>query len=355
MLKMRPPLKIIENEVRIETIVYNPEAQWIVNRPDAVTEMQSNGESIRYFQTTHSALVNAYNVAMGEMSQGTGAADPFNPEKTATEVRAMTRQLNARDQKNQADLGEFIKDIMMFWHSNNKQFLFSDPKKKQHILKIVGKDNFEKLQRYGLDAYEVSPENMEMIADTLTQNPEIAGDEITMKSMIDAAQTPIHPVFDNPDETDPTKLKYSPKMSVSEQGDVADLVVTADDLSGEYDYIPDVKSMSAGAAEELSQGRQRAIALLTTDQNVLQLLAQEGYKPKVKELLTSNLEDFGLKDADRFFEKIENGQLNPTNPTSQAATGAGGITPPIQNGGIPQLPQANAPQGGQFMAGSIPM
>ncbi|MHA1304796.1 MAG: hypothetical protein ACTSPI_13950, partial [Candidatus Heimdallarchaeaceae archaeon] len=87
-LKIRPPLKIIEGAARLETIVYGPEAQWLVTRPDAITEMQSNGEAVRYFQTTYPAIVSAFNSAMGMMSQGTSGIDPTQPEKTATEVKA---------------------------------------------------------------------------------------------------------------------------------------------------------------------------------------------------------------------------------------------------------------------------
>ena len=135
-LKMRPPLKIIEGQVRLETISYGPEAQWLMNRADAVTEMQSNGEAVRYFQTTYSALTSAFNAAIGMLSQGTSGVDPFNPQKTATEVRASMQQQNARDQKNQQDLSEFIKDVVLMWASNNKQFLFKDPNKQEYVLKL---------------------------------------------------------------------------------------------------------------------------------------------------------------------------------------------------------------------------
>jgi len=116
-LKQRPPLKIIENAARIETIQYGPEAQWLVDRQDAVEEMRSGGEAIPYFQTTYQALVSAFNVAMGDLSsQNISNLNPFgNESKTATEIRATLQQQSTRDQKNQNDLSEFIKDIMMMW------------------------------------------------------------------------------------------------------------------------------------------------------------------------------------------------------------------------------------------------
>ena len=32
---MRPPLKVVEGRVRLETLEYGPEAQWMVDDPDA--------------------------------------------------------------------------------------------------------------------------------------------------------------------------------------------------------------------------------------------------------------------------------------------------------------------------------
>lgn len=349
-LKMRPPLKIIEGAVRLETIVYNPEAQWLMNRPDAVTEMQSNGEAVRYFETTYSALVSAFNTAMGMMSQGTSGIDQFNPDKTATEVRETVRQQNARDEKNQTDLAEFIKDIMMFWLSNNKQFIFSDPSKHEHLLRIIGKENFDYFKQAGLDAMDLTPEAMQTIGDIIEQNPNTTDDEI--QQMIDAGSLPRYPVVTNPEEKDPLKMKLKPKMKVNETGDIADIYATPEDFEGTYDYIPDVKSMSMGASNDLIKGRQNAIASLTTNPVVLQLLQSEGFRPKVKELLESSFEDLGLKDAGRFFEKLPPPQpmINeiPGQPPGAPQAGInqmGGIQPAPGQPGLPNIPQTPPPTG----------
>lgn len=303
MLKSRPPLKILEGQVRIETIQYGPEAQWIMSRPDAVTEMQSNGEATRYFQTTYSALVSAFNTAMGDMSQGTSNADPLNQDKTATEIKAIQRQQSVRDQKNQSDLAEFIKDIMSMWLSNNQQFLFANLNKQEYIMRIVGQDKFNYLKRAGLADMEVSPENMSQIADIVSMSPDIT--DVEMMGLMDAGKTPLHPVIENPKEKDPEKLIVKPKMRLSDMGDVAEVSILPSDLEGTFDYIPDVKSMGLSATEELMQARQKAIEMFTSNPTVLTLLQQEGYRPKLKEILSANFEDFGLNDSERFFEKYE--------------------------------------------------
>lgn len=335
MLKQRPPLKILEGEARMETIVYAPEAQWLMNRADAVTEMQSNGEAIRYFQTTYSALVSAFTTAMGDLSQGTSGVDPFTPDKTATEVRATMSQQNARDQKNQSDLAEFIKDIVSMWQANNKQFLFSREDKQQYLLRIVGEDQFAYFKKAGLDGMEITDEGMKVIRDIVEQR----GGEVSdteMQALIDAAKQPKYPVALNPEEKDPEKLKIVPKMEMSKTGDRADIRLVPEDLEGSYDYIADVKSMAVGASEELSRARSIAMTRFL-DPNVVNMLQLEGFKPKLKELLSTDLEMTGLKDADRFFEKIDNGQ-NPNNQINQTP---GGTEPNLQVGGLSAIPQAN--------------
>lgn len=352
-LKMRPPLKIVEGAARIETIVYGPEAQWLVSNPDAVTEMRGNGEAVRYFQTTYSALVSAFNTAMGDSSQGTGGVDPFNPDKTATEVRAIAKQQNTRDQKNQTDLSEFLKDIMMMWLSNNKQFLFMDPNKKEFVLKIVGKDNYALLQEAGLDATELDPDATQEIQDIIsTQGGNLSDDDL--KQLVEAGQTPKYGVADGDG--------MKPKMEVSDHGDVAKVYVTPEDLQGTFDYIPDVKSMASGASEELSLARQRAIASFTSPV-ILQSLAAEGYRPKFKEIFSADLESSGLSGAERFFEKIPQGGMNgqPIPGQQQGAIERGvnasaGSPQTQQLGGLPEISQAQiGASTPQQMAGSVPL
>ena len=301
MLKMRPPLKIIETQARMETIVYGPEAQWLVTDPNAITEMSSNGDSLRYFQTTYSALVSAFDNAMGGISQGTSGVDPFSADKTATEIKATVKQQNVRDQKNQSDLSDFIKDIVDQWRANNKQFLFSDDKKSDYVLKIVGRDMFEDLKLMGLAEMELKPEVAKMISDIIQQNPDVSDEEI--KQMAEAGSVPKYPVFKNPEEKNPEKIEYKPKMVISDQGSIADIYVTAEDLEGSYDYVPDVVSMSSSATTDMIQARTQAFNLLT-NQTVLQLLQQQGYQPDMKEIVSGSLEDLGLKDGEKYFKQI---------------------------------------------------
>jgi hypothetical protein len=339
-LKMRPPLKIIEGAVRLETIIYSPEAQWLMSRPDAITEMQSNGEAVRFFQTTYQALISAFNTAMGMLSQGTSGVDAFNPQKTATEVRASVKQQNVRDEKNQSDLAEFIKDIMMLWLSNNKQFIFSDPSKKEYLIRIIGQENFSYFKQAGLDEMQLSPEAATTIADILEQNPDTS--DIELQQMVEAGSMPKYPIVENPDEKNPEKMIIKPKMKINDTGDIADIYAVPEDLDGSYDYIADVRSMAVGAEQELMQGRQNAITTLTANPIVLQLLQGEGYRPKIKELLSQSFEDLGLKDSDRFFEKLPQQAPVPGMPPQPGQPQPGQVPGQSPMGGA--IPNAVAPQ-----------
>jgi hypothetical protein len=345
-LKMRPPLKVIENAARVETIIYGAEVQWLVDRQDAIEEMTGNGQAMQYFQTTYQALLSAFNVAMGDLSEQTSAVNSFDStNKTATEIKASLGQQNSRDQSNQNNLGEYIADIMMMWLGNNKQFLFSNPEKTDYVIRIVGKEKFAKLQEIGLDSTTVMPETMTMIADIIKMHPEMG--DAQLASLYEAGKLPTYPIVLNPDEKDPEKIEMKPKMSVNEQGDIADVTLLPEDLDGTYDYVADVKSMSMGASDTLMQARARAIDRLTTNPTVIQLLAQEGYTPKIKGLLVDEFEGTGISDGEQYFEKIQT--TGPTSPN-------GGAQPNSQVGGLPGVPSPNT-QGGipQPMAGSQPV
>lgn len=329
-LHIRPPLKIIEGAARIETIVFGPEAQWIVDRPDAVTEHQGTGEALRYFQTTYTALKSAFNTAMGDFSQGVSNIDPFGSKKTATEVKASATQQNTRDQANQIKLAEAIQDMIAMWLSNNRQFLFSDPKKQSYVVKILGEDMFGYFKRAGLDEMITPPETTDEIANII----QTAGGNVSdmdIEQMVEAGKIPKFPVK--------TKDGFKPKMEINEMGDQAEISVIPEDVEGDFDYIPDIKSMSAGAAAEQQQSKQKTFELITNPA-VQQMLMQQGVKTKIKDLLVDIIND-GQNDGERYFEVIQQAGI------------PGGIIPPEQTSGMPGA--SNPALGGmptEQMAGS---
>ncbi len=338
-IHMRPPLKITPGAT-IETIVWGAEAQWMVNSPDDVTEMQGNGEAMRYFQTTYSALVAAFNTAMGDMSQGVSSVDQFNPEKTATEIKQSVKQQNVRDQNNQMYLSEAISDMMMMWLINNKQFLFLDTAKHEYVLRIIGTDMFEYFKRAGLDEMEVKPEAMQLLGDIIMgQEGNLSEDDLM--ALYESAKTPRYPVFNNMHEKDPNKLEVKPKMAVNDMGDGAELILIPEDLDGTYDYIADIQSMQAGAGDQLTKSLQEALTVLTTNPTVIQLLQAQGVTPQIKEILIDSFTQSGLRDAEKYFQTNQPQAL----PTQIGPQGGNGFEQPLPQQGVPGEIPPLAPQG----------
>lgn len=324
-LHMRPPLIGVEGQFRQETIKYGPEELWIVNNQNALTEFKGNTDSLQFFQTTFGSLMQQFNAAMGDMSQGVGALDPFSPDKTATEVKATVKQQNVRDQANQNDLAEAIKDLMMMWLSNNKQFLFSDPTKKEYVIRIIGSEAYAAFKKAGMADMVIPDDVMSTVADIVANSGgQLSDPQVQM--LMESGQVPKFPIIKNPKEKNPENYELKPKMEIDENGNEANLTIVPEDLDGTYDYVADVKSMTSTFSDEQLRGQQQALNLLTNNPVVLQLLQGEGYKPNIKELLVKAIEGFGDSDAERYFTRIE--QQFP-----QMGLPAGGASPqklPVQ-------------------------
>lgn len=307
---VQPPLKIRESATKIETIILGPAAQWLMNDPNSdVMEFVGSQQPLNYFQTTYLSMISAFNTAMGDTSAGVSNIDPTANKKTATEIKNSALQQNNRDQRNQMVLSEFLSDIMMMWLANNKQFLLLDQKQDAYLLKIVGSDNFNYFKRAGLDEMTASTEAVDYISQiVMNQGGNVSDGDIN--EMLQAGQMPRFPIVNKDNQ-------IVPKMEINDMGDEATVRVTPEDMDGDYDYIADVKTMSTGAIQEQMDGRGKIMEMIQNPQ-ILQMLQTEGIKINTKELLISVFEDFGLKDADRYFTKMETGEM-PT-PNGQQET-----------------------------------
>lgn len=330
-LTMRPPIKIANNaEVRMDTVVYGPNALWLVgSRQDNVMEHQSSGQHLANFQNAYGALVARFKDAMGEASQGVSQFDPFNKDKTATEVKDTATQRQSRDQYNQLYLEEALKDQMLLWLSNNQQFLFDDPSKHSMVFNIIGRETIEEFKQLGLADMEIPNQAVREMGGMIEEmGGNVSDTEINV--MRDATQVPRYPVITNPNELNPENYDVKPKLSMDDSGGLAELLITPEDMGGTYDYIADVKSMALSAGQEQVQSRNKALEMMLNPQ-VQAMLQMEGVKPKIKELLISVLEDAGMQNATKMFEDVPQQMQQPM-----------GMPQP----GMPQQPQMgiNQPQ-----------
>lgn len=299
-ISMRPPLKIASSGVRVETIEYGPGAQWVMDDPSKVQEMQFSPQVVQNFNATYPALVAAFNTAMGDQSLGISNTTGQFGQKTATEVRSLASQQNNRDQSNQLYLSEFLQDVMMMWLSNNEQFLFDDPTKTNHILKIVGQDEVRALQAMGLGDKDIPNNAMSQIQQAITANPNIP--QSAIQQIVDDVSVPVHSVIMNPKEPNPENYDIRPKLDVKSPGE-ADLYIEPDDFDGEYDYIPDVSSMASGANMQQQEARENALQLLLNPATI-QLLQAQGITPDIKDIMVKKFEDAGYTDAESMFKEV---------------------------------------------------
>ena len=299
--------------VRQHTLEWGKGARWIMNNPMTDFRLvESRSNAAQFFNNTYSVLVSAMMNALGESSLGVSNIQPMQNDKTATEVKALQLQRNARDNYNQLMLAEAMKRQLMLWHSMNRVLLFSDANKQHYIIRIVGKDAIKYFQSQGFSDMQL-PDEAVLYLNNISS--EYNNDKKTMLEKgfdLKNKMMPVHGVNIGTAE----KPKYAPKFDAN-QGENARLYVEPEDVRGEFDFSVDVESMTVTADEERKQARQTAVSLLVSNPNIMALLQQEGVKPKFKELFVTWLEDLGFNDAEKYFETLAQSQ--------GAQGGAGGV------------------------------
>lgn len=325
--------------VRQHTLEWAKGARWIMNNPMSDFRLvESRSNAAQYFNNTYSMLVSAMMNSLGESSLGVSNIQPYQKDKTATEVKALQLQRNARDNHNQIFLAEAIKRQYLLWHTMNQKLLFSDPEKQYFIMRIVGSDTIEKFQKEKLDSKEdLLIESQKLLEENIEKFRK-TGEADDMSAVQEAMKDiPAYRVnVGTKDEPD-----YHAKLEVDDDDQSALLIVEPEDIKGSFNFSIDVESMTANADDERKAARQSAITLLTSNPNVMQMLIQEGVKPKFKDLFVTWLEDLGFNDADRYFEKAPEAS-SPSAPSPEQ------MMSQIQGaaaGGASEAPQGGSPTG----------
>lgn len=337
------PLKVNSQNgaVQMHTLQFGPGQKWLMNNPSSdVIAHEQGSAGVEQFIGVYRLMVAAMQEAAGETSASVSTELPGSGDKTATEIRDRAMSRSARDNFNQIFLAEAMKKQAMFWYKMNQQFFFNAGET-QKIIRIAGKDAIKFFQNAGLDGTGLSEEHTNM----LLNNPDIAA-----QANLSDLQTPLYPVK--------TKKGMEPKMTLDEGGQGASLIVEKEDLSGNYDYIPDVGSMGQNASDEVINAKADFMSRVTgVDPKTGQptglglMLQQEGKRIKAEELIVDYAEDIGFKNADQYIEDAPqaqptqpegggNGQVDPTTGQPiQGATGSAGagsaqpVTPNLGNVG----------------------
>lgn len=303
--------------VQMHTLQFKPGAKWLMQNPqeDVVSYIQQVA-GVSEFPQTYKILLGSMQEALGDSSAATSNLVPGEANKTATEVKDTAVARTARDNFNQIFLSEAIKKQMMFWHKMNQQFLFSNKQDQLKVLKITGKDSIKYFQNMGLDGEGITDESIDMLS-----SPEAEGLNLNVKDF----EQPLYPV-QTPEGT-------LPKLTMEEDGQMGSLIVEPDDLSGTYDFIPDVESMRVPDQQQMIDISKQLIEV-TSNPAIVQQLAQEGYTLKIKEILEDYFEELGRKDVDKYFDKLQP-QQDPyaqQQPGVAAVGGGAGGVAPVPNG-----------------------
>ena len=294
-----PPLMINPVNVRMNTIEFTPEAKWLMNNPGVdVKRFETSPANSGKFREVYSLLVSSLMNAWGETSQGISGIDPFAPDKTATEVRDSSMMRNVRDNMNMIYLSDALKKQIMLWHSMNQQFFFSGTTVNAKVIRVVGRDVVEDFMKMGLGDISPTEEEANNMAmgkgDMVVEGPRFP---------VDLEGVPV------------------PKFQKDEFGMEGKLLIEPGDLMGDYDYIPDIESMRQPSDQDV-ENKLTAVISTISSPAIMQMLASEGTKPKIKELLVKLFESTKvIQDADAFFE--ESADVN--NQMMQDGTNTAGV------------------------------
>jgi len=320
-MSLYTPLKVRASGVQMHTLEFGPGKKWIMSDPlTDVVPHEASPKGVTEFTSTYRMLVGALQEAVGETSAATSNIVPGQEDKTATEVRDTAQQRLARDNYNQIFLESTIKQQMMFWHSMDKQFMFSDPTQQERILRIVDKDASRYFQKMGLDKKILSQEEVELTAQSIDD----ADGDVNLD--FEGLGSPVFPVE--------TEDGIVPKFEMKPGDETGSLIMTPEDLGGLYDYIPDVKSMELPSDQQQGAQKQKLLEMTLTP-IASQKLMEDGYKVKTKELMEDSFEDSGFKDADKYFEKLQGDPNAQVDPNGVGGPQAG--VPGQGNGGAPGM------------------
>src|SRR3990167_2772359 len=289
-MSLYTPIKVRTASVQLHTLEFGPGKKWLMNDPSSdVLPYETSSAGVAEFAQTYRFIVGAMQEALGETSAAVSQLVPGQSERTATEINELSLQRNVRDNFNQVFLGEALKDQMMFWYQMNQQLLF-DKQNRQRVIRIVGRDAVAFFENVGISEKGIPDKTIQ----TLT-SPEM--EEVITDPSFDfnSVMEPLFPVS--------TPEGNVPKMEVGEGGEMASVVIEPEDLSGNYDYVADVKSMSNPEPAVVNALTQ--LTVFAKDTAAVQARMMDGQRLKLSEVEKDLFELLGLKNADKYYERSQ--------------------------------------------------
>lgn len=288
--------------ITMTSLEFKPRAKWLMQQGSNAERLDSGVSSLSKFREMATYLIQAMNEALGETGQGVSTLAAFENDKTATEVKDSALLRNARDNFNKLMLSAFLGKVMSFWWSMDKQFL-TDNK----VIRIVGQDALEYFTEQGLNGWRLSDAGHMLIsdvADELTTQAALLGapppsyedvyEQLRVSGALEQYSEPLYPVE--------MAGEMVPKLEVSQDGKSGFLVFEGGkDGAGDYDYIPDIESMSLPNDKEILNSR---LMFFQMANGVQQQLAEDGRRFKVEDALNAVAKGAKIEDSERFFEDL---------------------------------------------------
>lgn len=333
-----PPTLVSATESRIDTFKYRPKAFWLVNNPSAVTVLDTKAsQSLGEFSQVYQMIVTEFMEAMGETGTGVSQVDIMGEDKTATEVRDRAFLRGSRDNFNKMMLGNTLKKLMyqLFEMLRDSKFTSSD-----EVIRIVGKEALEYFDKQGYSSWGINDEGYQVVMDVASEleKNKVFADTVKEQgeSLYDMAYQMLMDqgaldAFAEPLSTVMTAKGVVEKLQLDEDHNSGYLHVNPDlDYLGEFNFIPDVEALTTPSPEREYQARagwyQQAKETEGTG-----ALQQEGYRLKHKDILTKMGELLKMKDAEQYFEKMEDDELIQAGAGNQAGGPGGQVIPGQQS------------------------
>lgn len=327
-----PPTLVSATESRLDTFKYRPKAFWLVNNPGAVQVLDTkSSQSLGEFSQVYQMIVTEFLEAMGETGTGVSNVDLLQGDKTATEVKDRAFLRGSRDNFNKMMLSAALKKMMYQLFEMLRDTKFTD---KQQVIKIVGKDALKYFDEQGFSSWGINDQGYELVmsvAQQLEANPEFAttakdlGQNIFDLAYQTLAETGALDQFSEPASPVMTAKGIVEKMVVNEDETAGYLHLdTEKDYLGEFDFIPDVEALATPSPEQEYQAR------ASWYQQAKETEEKGGlapYKLKHKDILSKMAELIRIKNADQYFEKMEENELNPAGAGIQGAGPGGQVLP----------------------------
>jgi len=274
-----------------DTIDWTPRAIWKMNNPATdIIPLQTDNSFISSFAEAYRLLNAAFARSMGDTNADSSQlATLGSNDKTATEVRDLAILRGSRDNLNKLFLSEAIKKMYSMWWTMDQQYL-TDTK----VIKLVGREALQYFIDQGLNGYKLDDEGFKMIADFMQENLGVTFQQ-SFSHLDESGYLAEHyiPLYPN---------NESPKLQLEENGKSGFLTISQKDLIGQYRFNIDLNTV--GMPNDLQEANVlNEFVKLVAQQS--ESLAQEGYKPKMKELLETIAEKQKIHNADMFFERVQ--------------------------------------------------